>query len=124
MVLWDPLSVPVVSKRSLETLERERKKGKASFLFLSFMLQFVITILFELMSDPLFFCSPNVSQILRKVEANHLVKMWYGFPLFVLSVVCSSSTSLALFICDVLMLVVCAVVSLFFFLGGSSTSYG
>ena len=62
-----------------------------------------------------FFCSPSVSQTLRKVEANHLVKMWYGFPLFVFSVICSSSTSLALFICSVLMPVVCAAVSFFFF---------
>ena len=62
-----------------------------------------------------FFCSPSVSQTPRKVEANHLVKMWYGFPLFVFSVICSSSTSLALFICGVLMLVVCAAVSFFFF---------
>ena len=35
--------------------EREREKGKASFLLLSFMLQFVVIILFELMSDNLFF---------------------------------------------------------------------
>ena len=35
--------------------EREREKGKASFLLLSFMLQFVVIILFELMSDHLFF---------------------------------------------------------------------
>ena len=62
-----------------------------------------------------FFCSSNVSQALRKAEANHLVKMWYGFPLFVFSVICSSSTSLALFICGVLMLIVCAAVSFFFF---------
>ena len=61
------------------------------------------------------FYSPSVSQTPRKAEVNHPVKMWYGFPSFVLSVVCSSSTSLALFICDVLMLVVCATVSLFFF---------
>ena len=96
----------------------EREKDKASFLLLSFMLQFVVIILFELMSDHLFFflCSPSVSQTPRKAEANHLVKMWYGFSLFVLSVVCFSSTSLALFTCDVLMLIVCAAVSLFFFL--------
>ena len=68
-----------------------------------------------MMSDPLFFRSLSVSQTPRKAEANHLVKMWYGFPLFVLFVVCSLSISLALFICDVLMLIVCAVVSLFFF---------
>ena len=79
------------------------------------MLQFVVIILFDMMSDPLFFCSPSVSQTPRKAEANHLVKMWYGFLLFVLFVVCSLSISLALFICDVLMLIVCAAVSLFFF---------
>ena len=58
-----------------------------------------------------FLCSPSVSQTLRKAKANHLVKMWYGFSLFVLSVVCFSFTSLVLFTCDVLMLVICAVVS-------------
>ena len=79
------------------------------------MLQFIVIILFELMSDfSFFFFSPSVSQTPRKAKANHLVKMWYGFPLFVLSVVCFSSTSLALFTCDVLMLVVCAAVSFFF----------
>ena len=31
--------------------EREREKGKASFLLLSFMLHFVVIIFFELMSD-------------------------------------------------------------------------
>ena len=67
------------------------------------------------MSDFSFFCSPSVSQIPRKAEANHLVKMWYGFPPFVLSVIWSLSTSLAPFICDVLMLVVCATVSSPFF---------
>ena len=35
--------------------EREREKDKASFLLLSFMLQFVVIIHFELMSDHLFF---------------------------------------------------------------------
>ena len=39
------------------------------------------------MSD-YFLCSPNVSQTPRKAEVNHLVKMWYGFPLFVPSVIC------------------------------------
>ena len=113
MVLWDLLGVPVVSKRGLETLERE--KGKVSFLLLSFMLQFVVIILFKLMSDFFFFFySPSISQTPRKAEANHLVKMWYGFSLFVPSVVCFSSTSPVLFTCDVLMLVICAVVSPFF----------
>ena len=92
----------------------EREKGKASFLLLSFMLQFVVIILFELMSDFFFFfCSPRISQTRRKVEANHLVKMWYGFSLFVLSIICFSSTSLALFTCHVFMLVVCVAVSFF-----------
>ena len=78
-------------------------------------MQFVVIILFELMSDfSFFFFSPSVSQTPRKAKANHLVKMWYGFPSFVLSVVYSSSTSLALFICDVLMLVVCVAVFIFF----------
>ena len=39
------------------------------------------------MSD-YFLYSPSVSQTLRKAEVNHLVKMWYGFPLFVPFVVC------------------------------------
>ena len=82
------------------------------------MLQFVVIIFFELMSD-YFLCSPSVSQTPRKAEANHLVKMWYGFSLFVPSVVCFSSTSPMLFTCD--MLVVCATLS--FFLGGSSSSH-
>ena len=66
------------------------------------------------MSD-YFLCSPSVSQTPRKAEANHLVKMWYGFSLFVLSVVCFSSTSLTLFTCEVLILIVCVAVSFFFF---------
>ena len=82
------------------------------------MLQFVVIIPFELMSDRLFIfflCSPTISQTLRKAEANHLVKMWYGFSLFVLSIVCFSSISLALFTCNALILIVCAAISLFFF---------
>ena len=59
MVLWDLLGVPVVSKRGLETLERE--KGKVSFLLLSFMLQFVVIILFKLMSDFFFLQSKHKS---------------------------------------------------------------
>ena len=41
----------------------------------------------ELMSD-YFPCNPSVSQTPRKVEVNHLVKMWYGFPPFVPSSIC------------------------------------
>ena len=42
------------------------------------------------MSD-YFLCNPSVSQTPRKAEANHLGKMWYGFPLFVSSIVCFHS---------------------------------
>ena len=41
--------------------EREREKGKVSFLFLSFMLQFVVIILFKLMSDFFFLQSKRKS---------------------------------------------------------------
>ena len=41
--------------------EREREKGKVSFLFLSFMLQFVVIILFKLMSDFFFLQSKHNS---------------------------------------------------------------
>ena len=99
-------------KRLGDLIERERRARPLSFFYFAVCCYHS----FELMSDfSFFFCSPSVSQTLRKAKANHLLKMWYGFPSFMLSVVCSSSAFLALFIYDVLMLVVCAAVFIFFF---------
>ena len=72
-------------KRLGDLVERERE-GQG--LFHSSLFYVVVCCYFvELMSD-YFLCSPSVSQTLRKAEANHLVKTWYGFPLFMPSVVC------------------------------------
>ena len=71
-------------KRLGDLVERERE-GQGLFHYSLFYVV-VCCYFLELMSD-YFLCSPSVSQTLRKAEANHLVKMWYGFPLFVPSVV-------------------------------------